>query len=758
MPHYAFMSFPRKEKTARLLLPLPLAETYLYRLPEGVSPPLGSFLRVPFGARRLDGVVWEGEGGGGVGGGVGGAKKTIPSHALKEIAAIHPVPPLSASHRRFLDWVARYTLTPKGAILKLTLSSSALLRAPTSPSLLEPDKSALGALDTAKLTPKERLILEKALFPATAADMAKSAGVSVGVAARMKKKGLLRPAQPPPAPPAPASRRAAAASEEKTRLILSAAQEKAAAALRAALRDKIFAPFLLDGVTGAGKTEVYAEGVKEALRQGKQALLLLPEIALTQHLLKRFQSRFPKETLLWHSSISEGRRRAVWRAVSEARPCLVIGARSALFLPFSRLGFVVVDEEHDPAYKQEEIVFYHARDMAIARGFLDKFPVILSSATPSLESLVNAKRGRYRHLLLPKRVGLARLPDVASVDLRAHPPPSGRWLSPPLRAALQETLARQEQALLFLNRRGYAPLTLCRACGTHFACPDCSAWLVEHKSGGSGGGGGRLLCHHCGHQIPSFRLCPSCGAEDSRASCGPGVERLMEETRDLFPEARLACLSGDLPKGMAARRALLEAMEKREIDILIGTQIIAKGLHFPRLTFVGVVDADLGLANSDLRAAERSFQLLQQVAGRAGRETRPGRALLQTVMPDHPVMRALAGGGREDFFRAEMTARRERHMPPFGRLAAVIVSGREAAAAEEAARILASLAPKTEGARCLGPAPAPLFRLRRWFRFRLLVKAELGVDLPSYMRAWKARWPNLSRLRLVVDMDPQSFA
>jgi primosomal protein N' (replication factor Y) len=540
---------------------------------------------------------------------------------------------------------------------------------------------------------------------------------------------------------------------------LSADQESAAASLRQKVDTDGFSVTLLDGVTGSGKTEVYFEAVAAALKQGRQVLVLVPEIPLARQWQERFTERFDVAPAVWHSNLAQGKRRATWRAVAEHSAHVVVGARSALFLPFTNLGLIIVDEEHEAAYKQEEGVIYHARDMAVVRGREAACPVVLASATPSLETTVNVEEGRYDRVHLPNRHGGAIIPEIMAIDMRAQGPETGQWLSPPLREALVTTFAAGEQAILFLNRRGYAPLTLCRTCGHRFSCPNCTAWLVTHRAPKS------LICHHCGYHLLPPEACPQCGVEDSLAACGPGVERLAEEAGGLFPDQRLAVMASDMPGGAEAAAEILTRMRNRKIDLLIGTQIIAKGHHFSGLTLVGVVDADLGLAGGDLRAGERTYQLLHQVAGRAGRESRPGKAYLQTYMPEHPVMEALVSGQRDAFLEAEAAQRRAFGLPPFGRLAAVIVSGRDAEAVEATARRLRRVAPQVNhqgsngGNRVeiLGPAPAPLTVLHGHTRWRLLLKAPRHVSVPGLMKAWLGAVKIPSHVRARIDIDPYSF-
>ena len=546
-------------------------------------------------------------------------------------------------------------------------------------------------------------------------------------------------------------------------------QAQAARALVEAVEKRTFSAILLEGVTGSGKTEVYFEAVASALRMGRQTLILLPEIALTAQFLDRFAARFGVRPAEWHSAVPARRRERLWSAVASGEARVVAGARSALFLPFASLGLIVVDEEHEGAYKQEEGVAYNARDMAVVRARLESASIVLASATPSIETRANAEQGRYVWLKLAARFGERKLPLLAAIDLRREGPPRGRWLSPRLIAGVEEGLARGEQSLLFLNRRGYAPLTLCRTCGHRFQCPNCAAWLVEHRFRRA------LVCHHCGHVEKRPDICPACQEADSLTACGPGVERLAEEAQLLFPQARLLVLSSDFPGGLEHLRHQLEEAARGRYDIIIGTQLVAKGHNFPFLTLVGIVDADVGLANGDPRAAERTFQLLQQATGRAGRGEKPGRGLLQTWQPEHPVIAALLSGDVERFYDQEMQERRRGALPPFGRLAAIVVSGADRGGAEAHARALARAAfspPVADRWRLapiggelqegeillLGPAEAPIAMLRGRCRFRLLVKAPRSADLQGFLRALLAAAPPpRGGVRVAVDVDPQSF-
>ncbi|MBV9521791.1 MAG: primosomal protein N' [Alphaproteobacteria bacterium] len=731
----------RTARRCSVLLPLPLDGAYDY-LAAGDAPlPPGTFVSVPLGRRVVPGVVWdaaEGEG--------------VATERLRRIDGVLDAPPLRGELRRFIDWVASYTMTPPGAVLRMAMSVSEALTPPrpvVACALAEAGAAALrgdGAADR-RLTPSRWRVLQAIAGgpPLPLAELARAAGCGVGVVRGLLEAGLLStvamPARTSPQPP----------DWRRAGPLLAPEQAAAARDLQDKVRSGGFSVTVLDGVTGSGKTEVYFAAVAEALARGVQVLVLLPEIALGAQFLGRFIARFGAAPSEWHSDLTHAERRHAWRDVAEGRARVVVGARSALFLPFAELGLVIVDEEHDASFKQEEGVIYHARDMAVVRGSLARIPVVLVSATPALETMVNVEQQRYHRLRLPGRHAGAALPAVRTIDLRRHPPERQRFLAPPLVAAIEETLAAGEQALLFLNRRGYAPLTLCRACGHRMECPNCTAWLIEHRFHG------RLQCHHCGHAEALPRHCPACAAPGAFAACGPGVERLAEEVAARFPAARRAVMASDTLTGPRAAAMMVRAMAAHEIDILIGTQIVAKGHHFPMLTLVGVVDADLGLAGGDLRAAERTFQLLHQVAGRAGRAARPGVVHLQTFIPDHPVIRALVSGERDRFLAEEAAAREKYAMPPFGRLAALIISGPDGDTADAVAAAFARAAPQMPGIDVLGPAPAPLAILRSRHRRRFLVKARRNIAPQPVLRAWLARVKLPSTVRVQIDIDPYSF-
>lgn len=717
-----------------VLLPLALSGAYDYLVPEGLRLTPGDYVTVPLGPRLMVGVVW------------GPGSGEVADKKLKKVADRLDVPPMPEGLRKFTEWVADYTLSPPGMVLRLAMRAPGALEPPrlrTAYRLAEGGEAVLP-----KMTPARTRVLEVARdgFARRSGELAEEAGVSAGVVKGLADAGVLEKVA------FTTERGFDAPDLEAPRPSLSPAQSDAAGAIGARVEEGGFETFLLDGVTGSGKTEVYFDAAARALSAGRQVLILLPEIALTSQFLDRFEARFGCRPAEWHSDLPARERRRVWRGVAEGRARIVVGARSALFLPFAELGLIVVDEEHEIAFKQDEGVHYNARDMAVVRGSLGAFPVVLASATPALETMANVWAGRYQHLVLSERHGAAQMPDVFAIDMRADPPERGRWLSPGLVKSMAQVLARQEQSLLFLNRRGYAPLTLCRSCGHRLECPQCDSWLVEHRFRKE------LACHHCGYTAPSPKACPACGAEDALVACGPGVERIAEEVTELFPEARVALLSSDVLRGPAAYREAVRQIEEHEVDIIIGTQVVAKGHNFPLLTLVGVVDADLGLENGDLRAAERTFQLLHQVSGRAGRAEKPGRVLMQTYMPEHGVMRALLSGDRDAFLEREAAGRERLGYPPYGRLAGIVLSSPRLDQLQALARDMARLAPLSEKIDVLGPAPAPLALLRGRHRMRFLVKARREAHIQGYIAQWLAQVQVPAAVRVAVDIDPYNFS
>ncbi|MBA4162010.1 MAG: primosomal protein N' [Novosphingobium sp.] len=716
----------------RLLVFNPVLSVLDYRLPAGMATEFGSLVIAPLGPRQVLGIVWEPERLGG---------EEVPESKLRPILEVLPVPPLSLALRNLIEWTADYYVAPMNSVARMALGSMAALRGGGTTT-----EYRLSGHEPKRLTPQRAAAMD-ALDgeQASIRELAALASVSEGVLRGMVGAGLLEPVTVDLDRPYPRARADHAAPE------LSADQQAAADTFVAAVREGGFTPFLLDGVTGSGKTECYFEAVAEAIRMKHQVLVLLPEIALTQNFLRRFEARFGVPPVLWHSSVKQSERRRAWRAIVSGEAQVVVGARSALFMPFKALGLIVVDEAHEVSFKQDDGVRYNARDVAVIRARFEKVPVILASATPALESLQLAEAGVYTKVDLPDRFGGASLPDVSIVDLRKEVPERGRWLAPRLVEELQERLAKGEQSLLFLNRRGYAPLTLCRHCGYRFQCPNCSAWLVEHRLSR------RLACHHCGHGTEVPEACPECHQGDCLVACGPGVERIADEVRELLPGARIAVVTSDTLNSPEKIANFVAAAEQKLIDVIVGTQLVTKGYHFPELTLVGVVDADLGLEGGDLRAAERTYQQVAQVAGRAGRGEKPGEVLIQTRHPEAAVIAALAAGDRDAFYAAEAEARKEAGAPPFGRWAAIIVSSEHEAEAREAARAIGAVRPDLPDVMVLGPAPAPLSLLRGRYRYRLLINARRSAQLQDVIRRWLGKLDFPQGVRVGVDIDPYSF-
>lgn len=737
MTQASILTDDQQHVRVQVLLPVPVTEPFDYLChtdsPECVP---GTFVYVKVGNKDSVGVVW--------GQAPVGSRNDVPLSKLKQIEGAAPLPPMTKELRDFIGWVARYTLSPVGSVLRMCVPAIRSL-------IAVPEKThyLLGTVpDTIRITPARQMVFDLLADnkPRTSTEIVKTCGVTSAVIQGLLKTGALRAIQVAVDAPFPQP------DVSITAPVLSEEQAIAADAIRAKVHKGGFESFLLDGVTGSGKTEVYFEGLAAALKKdGTQVLVLVPEIALTSQWLERFESRFGVEPVVWHSDIGSAARRRAWHAIANGNARVVVGARSALFLPFKNLAFITVDEEHDPSFKQEEGVMYHARDMAVVRAKLADCPLVLASATPSLETRLNAEGGKYTKLVLRERHGKALLPEMFAVDMRTDAPASGHWLSPVLVKKIEETLAAGEQVMLFLNRRGYAPLTLCRTCGYRIECPNCSTWLVEHRFKRD------IQCHQCGYIAPVPTACPECKTDDSLVACGPGVERLFEEVEHLFPSARTAVMTSDTMTNPRETARMVQQIADGALDIVIGTQIVTKGYHFPNLTLVGVIDADLGLRGGDLRAGERTYQQLVQVSGRAGRAEKPGQVFLQTYEPEHPVVQALLSGDGDAFLDAEGQSRARYHMPPYGQLVSIILSGIDLPAVMEQGRILAQNAPGANDVIFMGPAPAPLARIRGRFRVRMLVHAKKRAGIQQLIADWLASTKTVKGVRIRVDVDPHSF-
>lgn len=707
-----------------------------YSVPDGMAVPLGAVVEAPLGPRTIVGVVWEAD---------RLPANDVPAEKLRPLRTVLPVPPIRAPLRRLVEWTADYYCAQPAPVLRMVLASGGALGGPATTT----EYRLTDALPDRMTPQREKAIEALQGEQGSIRELTEVSGVSEGVLRGLIAQGVLEPVVVDLDRPYPR------VSPDHEQPDLTPAQAEAAALIDNAVAEGRADTFLLDGVTGSGKTETYFEPIATALRAGRQVLVLLPEIALTEAFLKRFAQRFGVPPVLWHSSLKSSERRRAWRAIA-ARPTdggaqVVVGARSALFLPYADLGLIVVDEAHEVSFKQDDGVRYNARDVAVMRARFESIPIVLASATPALESLHMAELGTYHRIALDTRFGGAEMPSIDTVDLTQDKPGSGRWLAGRLVAAMEDRLAKGEQSLLFLNRRGYAPLTLCRNCGYRFQCGNCTAWLVEHRLSR------RLACHHCGFETKPPANCPECGEPDCLVACGPGVERIADEVRERLPDARVALVTSDTLSSPGRATAFIEQVAAGAVDVIVGTQLVTKGFHFPELTLVGVVDADLGLEGGDLRAAERTYQQIAQVSGRAGRGAKPGEVLIQTRHPTAPVIAALAAGDRDAFYATETEARRYANAPPFGRWAAIIVSSEDEAEARDAARAVGGTRPDNPDIAILGPAPAPMALLRGRYRYRLLLNARRSAQVQRVIREWLGSLDLPRTVRVSVDIDPYSF-
>jgi primosomal protein N' (replication factor Y) len=720
----------------QVLLPLSVPSAFTYSVPVNMKVSHGDFVEVPVGSKKVIGVVW------------GNAPEVVGKFKIKPIISHLAASPLQAPLRKFIDWVAEYTMSPPGNVLKMAMSIPEALQAEKLVQAYEFSGSNLS--DDIRQTPSRKAVIDllKINSPLTAHEIIAETHVGASVIKTLRAAGAINLVNILP--------KHASIKIKDFAVEFSPEQKLAATDLCTKVASNQFSATVLDGVTGSGKTEVYFAAVSAALatnsqQPATQTLILLPEIALTTQIVSRFEAAFGFNPTQWHSGLTSKQREKNWRDIASGRARLVIGARSALFLPFANLKLIVVDEEHDGSYKQEEGVIYQARDMAVVRANIEKIPIILASATPSIETVENVKAGKYSRLHLGSRHGAAVMPQIKIVDMRREKLKTGFWLSGFLKKSITENIAVGKQSMLFLNRRGYAPLTLCRECGHRFKCPDCISWLVEHKNGN------KLLCHHCGYNQKVPQNCPECQKEGQLVSCGPGVERVAEEVEKLFPEANVCLMTSDKMTTLNAANEVIQSISSGKADIIVGTQIMAKGYHFPNLTLVGIVDADLGLEGGDLRAAERTYQLLQQVSGRAGREAEKGTVIMQSYMPENMVMQSLASGGRDEFILNESTSRKLTNMPPYSRLAGVVISSRNDREAILVAKEIVAAAPMQKSVRILGPVPAPLFLLRGKFRYRILVQSPRNINIQSWLKSLLAQVKIPSGVKVKVDIDPYSF-
>lgn len=710
---------------------------YDYRLT--VPATIGTFVGVRVMNRVCVGIVW----------GIGDSG--LPQEKIKDVSFVYNAK-MPVADMQWLLRMSEWTLIPMGMVLRLIVNIPDAFSPPRIEQLYSFDFDS-----KTRMTQNRQAVLDAFASndndPMTAIDVQNIARVSSAVVRTMIKNGGLIPV----------------AQREKNlgdyafdyqdlgNIKLNEQQQTAADVIGDAIKNGGFSVFLLDGITGSGKTQVYFDSAWRAYSQGKSVLLMMPEIALTAQFMSRFESRFGAPPVVWHSNLTAARRREIWRGVLNGKIKIVVGTRSALFLPWQDLGLVVIDEEHDTSYKQEDMGNYHARDMAILRAKISGFPVVLASATPSAETLENVNLGKYKCLRLTSRYGGAQLPEITTIDLRENRPTPYTVadveqigsLSPLLCDALSETLAQGHQAMLFINRRGFAPIIQCKKCGWTATCSECSVGMTYHKRIG------KLLCHMCGRTAPLPKVCPDCGCDVSMR--GVGLEKIQEEVSVRFPNVRTALVSSDIITSRQVLERLVSQLEQGKIDIVIGTQILAKGHHFPNLTLVGVVDSDMGLFGTDFRAAEHTFQQLFQVAGRAGRGEYAGRVLLQTYQPAHPVLTAICSGDRDGFMQTDMAGRKAAQMPPYGMLIAVIIEGEKEAVLHKYCQDLAAAAPIIHGAKIMGPITAQIYQIRNWYRMRFLVAGGMNMALQTVIMRWLSKVKQPANVRVKIDVNPINF-
>jgi len=737
-----FMHMFNAGDIVKVLIPNVVNTGYDYRLTTPAH--IGDFVACRVMGRKYVGVVW------------GVADGHVLPEKIRNIDAVLPARMAVVD----MQWIARmaaWTLMAPGAVLRLVINVPDAFAPPRTEQLYSYNFDS-----TARMTDTRIAVMDAFASndnePMSIADIKNIARVSSAVVNTMVRRGILTPA---------ATREInddAYSFEYRNAApgTLTDEQRAAADAIGHAIDAGGFSVNLIDGITGSGKTHVYFDAAWRAYSRGGAVLIMMPEIALTAQFMSRFSARFGAPPVVWHSNLTAARRRSIWRGVLTGKIRMVVGTRSALFLPWNNLGLIVVDEEHDTSYKQEDMGNYHARDMAILRAKIAGFPVVLASATPSAETLNNVAMGRFGHLRLTSRFGGAQLPTIETIDLRENRPDTYRdssadasadeipgALSAPMCTAIGETLAAHRQVMLFINRRGFAPIVQCRKCGYVATCPDCSVGMTYHRRMG------KLLCHMCGRTAPMPTSCPDCGGAISTR--GAGMEKIADEVHARFPTARIECVSSDTVLSRQSLERLVARMENGEIDVIVGTQILAKGHHFPNLTLVGVVDADMGLFGTDFRAAEHTFQQLFQVAGRAGRGQYPGRVLLQTYQPEHPVLRAICAGDRDAFMSADMDARRAAKMPPFGQLIAIIVEGQKESVLQQYCAQLAAAAPNLTGGRIMGPVPAQIYQVRTWYRMRFLVSGDARANLQPIVSHWIAKVAAPANIRVKIDVGPVNF-
>lgn len=730
------MSLKEKKLTAQILLPIIFDKSFSYYVNDAFNIEVGDVVLVNFMNRNCYGIVTKVE-----------EELEKSNFKMKTILAKDDELKISPNLIKLIEFAASYNLAPKGLFLKLAIS---ILNS----SKIKENSQVFCKINknppqNVKITPKRQEIIDlfgkkSEILLSEIVNLAKTSSSTVN---SLVKNGILTK-----------EIKKIAQKREKFPEIepnlfklkeLSSDQQNAADFLNKKIAQNQHSVTLVDGVTGSGKTEIYFNVISKILKEKSgQILILLPEIILVNQLIKRFENIFNFKPQIWHSKINNNQKRDIFYALNNGEIEILISTRSAIFLPFSNLKLIIIDEEHEASFKQEDIVNYHGRDMAIARAKFENIPVILSSATPSLETFVNAKSGKYEHLILKSKFFNNKKTQIELVDMKNSDLEKGCFISKELEKEMQNCLENKKQILLFLNRRGYAPLTLCKSCGHKISCKDCSSYMSYHQSLN------KLICHHCGSESKFNIACENCEEEDSFVTLGAGVERIHEEVKSLFPLSKTALMTSDSLNNQEESTKIIEKIINNEVDVIIGTQIIAKGHHFPNLSLVGIIDGDSSFNNANLRAGEKSFQLLTQVIGRAGREKHPAKIFLQSYNINNLVFKYIIEQNRDDFFNLEIQNRQIMQMPPFGKMIAIIFISKNEDLAINCGKMIVSHFPNQENIEIFGPAPMPISKIRKNYYYRVLVKSDKKLNIQKLINNIISSFKTPNQVRIKIDVDP----
>jgi len=717
-----------KLKFLSVLLPINIDRPFTYSSEEKLD--IGTIVKVSFGKRELYGVVWEADK-------IEKKPDNIKIKSIIEVVGEGKDYILPKDMVYFIKWISDYYLMPLGLVLKASLKQQFFQKKSRASYVLK-----INPKHQAKITEKQKIVLEefKQNKIIDKRSLITKTGISNSIISRMIKNEILIEEE---------AHENITKINLDTKIELNSDQLKASRALVKSTKNNEVV--LLDGITGSGKTEVYLSAVNEILHQGDQVLILLPEITLTHDFVHNLKKRYKYQIAEWNSSLTENQRRNIWFGVLNKEIKLIIGARSSLFLPFKKLGLIIVDEEHDQSYKQEDGIIYNARDMAILKSKQLNIACILSTATPSVESYDNVLQNKFQRTSLKNRFHGTQLPSIKFIDMRKADKIKESFLPVEIVEDIKANYERGEQSLLFLNRRGYSPLSICSKCGVRVDCPNCDTWLVLHKNNS------QYICHKCGHTEDTNKECKSCHSQNTIVPSGRGIERVDEEIARIFPEIKRMIFSSDYLNNPTDILSALEKIKNNEIGLIIGTQLVSKGYNFPNLTYVGVLDGDFGLELSDIRSAERTYQILNQVAGRAGRMKEDSVVKILTHMPEHPIIQSITNNQKEDFYNTELAIRKSAGMPPFSRLASIIISSSDKVLLLDYVRRLDKLKNTPKNIDVFGPIEAPLSKLRKKYRMRFLIRSPKNSHIQFYIERWLKTLKINPKIRVVVDVDPYNF-